>query len=204
MNKQQQNGQLNGKTAVFPPAPNPDPSVPNGDSDHLTQIWTQRAYKLAQPPIADKQTATIDLLLFLLGNERYGIQVQYIREIYPHQRITPVPRTPAYVIGVFSARGQLISVIDFCTFVGLPPVDLTSDSKIMVMRDPTGHMEIGLIADKIEDVITIAKEEIEPAMVSQLGQRAHFIQGIAPDMLIVLNAHHLLNDSDLPVHEELS
>lgn len=201
MNKQQQNGRVTGETAVFPTT---NPPVPTSDSDHLTKIWTQRAYKLAQPPVVGKQAETIDLLLFLLGSERYGIQVQYIREIYPHQRITPVPRTPAHVIGVFSARGQLISVIDFCTFVGLPAITPTNDSKIMVMRDPTGHMEIGLIADKIEDVITIAKEEIEPAMVSQLGRRAHFIQGIAPNMLIVLNAHHLLNDSDLPVNEELS
>lgn len=174
------------------------------DPAHIAEIWAQRAYALAEPPVTETDGETIELLVFLLGGERYGVEVKYVREIYPLQHITTVPRTPDFVIGVFSARGQLISVIDFRAFVGLPTIGINDDSKIMVMNDPNSAMELGILADNVEDVTTIIKDDIEPALVNQLGQRARFIQGVAPGMLIVLNTHILLNDPDLLVQEELT
>lgn len=171
---------------------------------YLAEVWAKRAYTLAEPPVSEDSVETLDLLVFLLNGERYGVEVQYVREIYPLQQITPVPRTPDFVIGVYSARGQLISVINFRAFVGLTAVGINDDSKIIVMHDPTGTMEIGFLADNVEDVTTIVKDEIEPALVTQLGQRARFIQGVAPGMLIVLNMQILLNDPALLVQEELS
>src|SRR5262245_12469400 len=86
----------------------------------LAEIWARRAYALAQEPPVAVTGQTVALLIFRLDNERYGIEVTNVREIYPRQQLTPVPRTPAFVAGVFSARGRILSVIDLRIFLGLP------------------------------------------------------------------------------------
>lgn len=160
---------------------------------------------------------TLDLLVFLLNGERYGLEVAHVREIYPLEQLTPVPRTPNFVAGVFSARGRLISVIDLRAFLALPPSGLglpilsstslpelqgsgrASQTKIVVVA--TADLEIGLLADEVADVLTIFKDELEPMLTTQLGGHAEFAQGIAPGMLLVLNLNNLLSDKRLIVHE---
>jgi purine-binding chemotaxis protein CheW len=181
--------------------------------DQLAEIWARRAYTLAEPPPAEATGQTLDLLVFLLNGERYGLEVAHVREIYPLEQLTPVPRTPGFVAGVFSARGRLISVIDLRTFLGLSTTRLhaspaerreqggATETKIVVVA--AADLEIGLLADEVTDVITIFKDELEPALTTHVGNRTESTLGIAPGMLVVLNLMNLLSDKRLIVSEEL-
>jgi purine-binding chemotaxis protein CheW len=182
--------------------------------DELAEIWAQRAYELAQEPPAPVTSRTIDLLVFWLGKERYGVEVTNIREIYPLEQLTTVPRTPKFVAGVFSARGRIISAIDLSTFFDLPPIKPSGQSKIIVVADTdlsvanakhaAGHLlEVGILADEVADVVTIFKEDIQPPLTTHTGVRAEYIQGITSDLLVVLNLTALLSDKRLIIQEEL-
>lgn len=179
----------------------------------LAAVWARRAYALAEAPPAEPDGQSLDLLVFRLGEEQYGFEVTYAREIYPLEQITPVPRTPDFVAGVFSARGRLISVIELRAFLGLPtPPSLqpvngagrggATQTRIIVVA--TADLEVGLLVDEVEDVLTIFKAELEPALATHMGSRAEFVQGIAPGMLVVLNLEALLSDKQLIVHRELT
>jgi purine-binding chemotaxis protein CheW len=178
--------------------------------DELGKILARRAYTLAEPPAVETTGQTLDLLVFLLNSEQYGLEVAHVREIYPLEQLTPVPRTPDFVVGVFSARGRLISVIDLRSFLGLPTLSPPSpherqeqrganQGKIVVVA--TADLEVGLLADEVTDVITIFKDELEPALTTQMGSHAEFAQGITPNMLVVLNMKTLLGDKRLIIHE---
>jgi purine-binding chemotaxis protein CheW len=174
----------------------------------LAEIWNRRAYALAEEPPALATSETVDLLLFRLGGERYGIEVTGVREIYSLEQLTPLPRTPNFVAGIFSARGRILSVIDLRAFFGLPAVDLSDQTKIMVVThtDLTlelASLEVGLLADDVVDVMTLPQEDIEPPLTASCGNRADYIQGITADLLVVLNLNTLLNDKRLIVHEEV-
>jgi purine-binding chemotaxis protein CheW len=171
------------------------------DPEELAEIWIRRAYELAEPPPAETTGDTLDLLVFLLNDERYGLEVTNVREIHPLEQITPVPRTPDFVVGVFSARGRLISVVDLRAFFGLPRLTLSDESKIIVTA--AGDLEVGLLADEVVDVQPIFRDELEPALTTQIGSRADFTQGIAPGMLVVLDLENLLRDKRLIVQEEV-
>jgi purine-binding chemotaxis protein CheW len=181
--------------------------------DELAEIWAQRAYELAQEPPAPVTGRTIDLLVFWLGKERYGVEVTNIREIYPLGQLTPVPRTPNFVAGVFSARGRILSAIDLSAFFDLPAIKPSGQTKIIVVADTdlsvtntrvAGHMlEVGILADDVADVITIFKEDIQPPLTTHTGVRAEYIQGITADLLVVLNLTALLSDKRLIIQEEL-
>ena len=170
----------------------------NGEA--MAEILERRAHALAEPPSTKVKGQTLYLLTFLLNGERYGLEISYVREIYPLQQLTPVPRTPGFVAGLFSARGRLISVLDLHAFLGLPNLTITDESKIIVIADD--DMEIGLLADEVTDVYTIFKEKIEPPLTTHTESRAEYIHGLTADMLVVLNLKRLLNEKRLIVQEE--
>jgi purine-binding chemotaxis protein CheW len=175
----------------------------------LAEIWTRRAYDLAEEPPSEVKGDTLNLLVFNLGGEQYGIEVANVREIYPLEQLTPVPRTPDFVAGVFSARGRILSVIDLRAFLGLPTTSNNAESqtKIMVVTntDPTSdNMDVGVLADEVVDVVTIFRDELEPPLSTQAGVHADYIYGLTTDLLVVLNLNALLSDKRLIVHEEIT
>lgn len=165
----------------------------------LAEIWARRAYALAEPPPAEIVGQTLDVLVCLLNGERYGLEVSYVREIYPLEQLTPVPRTPDFVAGIFSARGRLICVVDLRAFLGLPNIARPAESKIVVVA--TDDLEIGLLADEVTNVLTIFKDELQPALTTQFGNNVEFTQGITPDMLVVLDLNTLLSNKHLIIHQ---
>lgn len=173
----------------------------NLSQEELQKIWAKRAYALAETPTIEATGQTLDLLVFLLNNERYGLEVIHVREIYPLQQITVVPRTPDFVVGVFSARGRLISIVDLRAFFGLPTLTLSDASKVIVVA--IGDVEVGLLTDNVVEVLSIFKDDLEPPLASQLGSHADFAQGIAPGMLVVLDLKTLLQDKRLIIQEEI-
>ena len=169
--------------------------------EELQEIWAKRAYALAETPTVEATGQTLDLLVFLLNNEHYGLEVIHVREIYPLQQITVVPRTPDFVVGVFSARGRLISIVDLRAFFGLSTLTLSDDSKVIVVA--IGDVEVGFLTDNVVEVLSIFKDDLEPPLASQLGSHADFAQGIAPGMLVVLDLKTLLQDKRLIIQEEI-
>lgn len=174
----------------------------------LAEVWARRAEALAQEPPAEATGQTTNQLVFWIGGEQYGIEVAHVREIYPLTQLTPVPRAPNFVVGVFSARGRIISVIDLRAFLGRSPLEISDQSKIVVVTNTdsgseTGQMEVGLLTDDVADITTIFKEDIEPPLAIHSGVIAKYLYGITADMLLVLNLNALLNDKKLIVHEEI-
>jgi chemotaxis signal transduction protein len=101
-------------------------------------------------------------------------------------------------------------VIDLRAFLGLPNLSPASprerweqrganQAKVIVVATP--DLEVGLLADEVVDVITLFRDELEPALTTQMGSHAEFVQGITPGMLVVLNLNNLLSDKRLIVHE---
>ena len=169
----------------------------------LTEIWARRAYKLAEEPPAPATGHTVNLLVFWLGSERFGIEVGNVREIYPLEQLTLVPRAPSFVAGVFSARGRIISVIDLRAFLGLPTTGLSDQTKIIVVTNTDQTLEMGILADEVSDVVAVFREDIEPPLITQASVLSEHLQGITADMLVVLNLNALLSDQRLIVQEEI-
>lgn len=181
---------------------------PRFSPTELTEIWAKRAYDLAQEPPAEVTGQTADLLVFRLNGERYALDVANVQEIYPLEQVTPVPRTPDFVVGVFSARGRILSIIDLLAFFGLPAISISNQTKIIVVTTTNSttastQMMVGILADEVDDVITIFKDDFKPPLTIDSGVRAEYLQGLATDMMVVLNLETLLNDERLIVYEEI-
>jgi len=112
-------------------------------------------------PIAASNRAGKYLTLFL-GEEEYGIQILRVREIIGLMPITDVPRMPDYVRGVVNLRGKVIPIVDLRLRLELAAVDATEETCVIVVQG-TGEDMVGLVVDRVSEVIDIAADEVVDA-----------------------------------------
>jgi purine-binding chemotaxis protein CheW len=98
-------------------------------------------------------------LVFHLGREEFGMGVLSVREIIGMMAITAVPRTPGFIKGVINLRGKVIPVVDLRLKFGLEEGQRTDETCIIVVD--VGSIEMGIIVDKVSEVLNIAAGDIE-------------------------------------------
>ncbi|MGD0435208.1 MAG: chemotaxis protein CheW [Bryobacteraceae bacterium] len=120
-------------------------------------------------------------LTFGLGNEEFAIQVLRVREIMGVQQITAVPQTPGYVKGVINLRGKVIPVVDLRLKFGLPEIEYTQRTCIIVVQieSGSGKVQIGVIVDAVSEVLTLQSGEIENTPDFGSGVATPYLLGMA-------------------------
>lgn len=169
---------------------------PEYSPEQIADILQRRAQELAQPLAEETSGHLLQLLVFQLQGERYGIDMLQVLEIYPMQPITPVPRAPDFVIGIFSARGRFLSIVSLPALLGHPldrAAALSPHSQIIAVH--INDMEIAFLADAIEGVWSVHEQELQPSLA------AAFTRGIAPGMTAVLDLPALFDQRRLIVDE---
>lgn len=147
----------------------------------------------------------LKVIVFALGNEEYGIEVDKVRTIERLSPITRVPKTAAFIKGVINLRGIVVPVIDLRGRFNLPETTATENSRIIVVA--VADMEIGFIVDSANDVIDIDTDSIDnpPEIVG--GIKAKYLRGIAKlgegRLLIMLNLSEVLNKNEIIQLEQL-
>src|SRR5215212_628357 len=103
-------------------------------------------------------------LTVVLDNEAYGIGVLKVREIIRMQKITPVPQMPAFVKGVINLRGRVIPIVDLRVKFSLKAefAERTCIVVVQVKLPTEQTVQMGLIVDSVEEVVTLQASEIEP------------------------------------------
>src|SRR3972149_6846013 len=90
-------------------------------------------------------------LTFLIGEEYYGVGIEYVIEIIRMIKITPMPEMFNFIKGVVNLRGKVIPVMDVRLRFGLKESEYDDRTCIIVVS--IGELEIGLIVDTVSEVI---------------------------------------------------
>jgi purine-binding chemotaxis protein CheW len=161
-----------------------------------------RAQALARPPDrAPAKGSMLDLLEFRLASERYALETRHVQEVHPLRELTPLPCTPPFVLGIINVRGRILPVIDMKKFFELPDRGLTDLHRIILVRG--NDIELGLLADVIVGVRSVASDSLQPSLPTLTGIRADYLKGIAEQHLVVLDLDRILSDPKIIVHEEV-
>lgn len=170
--------------------------------EETQHILKARAQALAQEPVsADAADVCIEVVEFILAHERYAVETRYVREVYPLENLTPLPCTPAFVLGIVNVRGEILSVIDLKKFFELPEKGLTDLNKVIVLE--SADMVFGIVADAISGVRRIQRAGIQPSLPTLTGIREDYLLGVTAERVVVLDAEKLLNDEELIVQEQV-
>jgi purine-binding chemotaxis protein CheW len=115
-------------------------------------------------------------LSFFLGGEEYGIEILKVQEIIGMMAITRVPRTPDFIRGVINLRGKVIPIIDLRLKFGMQSMEQTDETCIIVVK--TEGIEMGIVVDKVSEVMNIAEKDIEDAPSFGIDVNTEYILGI--------------------------
>lgn len=135
----------------------------------------------------------IQWLTFLLGDEEYALNLDVVLELIKPRTYTDLPDVPEYVRGILSLRGEVVPVIDLRTRLKLGSSQAGSYQRIIVCEGE--EQSIGLLVDRITQVVRIQKDEIEQApLVVKDGD--NYVSGVGRyhgRLLIQLNPDEVLN-----------
>jgi purine-binding chemotaxis protein CheW len=141
-------------------------------------------------------------LSFGLGKEEYGLDILVVREIIGIIDITPLPRTPDYVKGVINLRGKIIPVIELRQRFGMPTVEYTDETCIIVVDVPVdgeGEGEsrlMGVVVDTVREVLDIPAAAIEPPPEFGCNVPIDYITGIGRikgTVVVLLDTSKVMN-----------
>ena len=167
--------------------------VINPTVEDKRKVLRERAAILALEKYPDNSgQEIIDFLEFMLAGERYGIEIKFIREVYPLKRLVPVPGSPSYILGITSVRGQMIAVIELKRFFNLPDKGLTELDKVIILQ--VGDDEIGIRADSIQDLRSVTAAKIQHSLVTLHGVRERYLHGVSDEAVIIIDAKKLIDD----------
>ncbi len=141
----------------------------------------------------DEDTLEGKFLIFMQGKEDYGIEIRYVTEIIGIQNISEVPDMPAHIKGVINLRGKVIPVMDM--YLRFCMDERPYDDRTCIVVINVNEKAVGLIVDRVSEVLTIPAVEIEPAPELRKGEASRFIQGmgkVGDKVIILLNVDKLL------------
>jgi purine-binding chemotaxis protein CheW len=115
-----------------------------------------------------------------LGAEIFAVPVEYVREILDYQPPFAIPEGPAYLLGVTDVRGRATPTIDLRIKLGLPPQAPTHSTRVLVLDIPVEGrtLSLGLVADRVIEVVSVALGQIEPAPDIGVPWRSEYIRGV--------------------------
>lgn len=155
--------------------------------------------KVETVPVDSLQVITFSLVNEITKKkENYAVPIEQIREIRNFTEITTVPKAKKFVQGVMNLRGIIIPVIDIKKRLGFGEADIQNPRNYKIIIADVRDSIYGLIVDKVEHVMQISPEEIEPVP-SDSFESYHYIKGIAKTqghLLVLLDIIALLEDSD--------
>ncbi|MGE5629703.1 MAG: chemotaxis protein CheW [Caulobacteraceae bacterium] len=130
--------------------------------------------------------AEIQMVIFKLGNEEYGIDIKKVKEIIPYKQPLKIPNTPDYSEGIINIRGEIISIINLKKMFGINNKSINENTRIIITK--ISGKTAGFIVDDASEVLTIDENNIENTSELLIGSGKRSISGIGKvkDRIILL------------------
>jgi purine-binding chemotaxis protein CheW len=153
----------------------------------------------------EEDTQKSRYLTFSIGKETYGVEIKYVIEIIGIQTITEIPELPEYIKGIINLRGKIIPVMDIRLRFKKEFLDYNDRTCVIIVD--INDTSIGLIVDKVAEVIMIPDQDIvEPPQMNK-GSRNRYIKNmgkVGESVKLILDCERLLTEDELDeVHEVL-
>lgn len=133
-------------------------------------------------------------LTFNIEEETYGLFLKDSKEIIKTPKITNVPNTEDYIIGVINLRGQVVPVVNLKKKLNLAKEDENIEEKKIIVTN-IKDIIIGVLVDSVREVVTLNVDNIEEMTDSRRGLKENFIEGVAnyeENLLVIINIEKIL------------
>jgi len=116
-------------------------------------------------------------VLFKVGDASYVVPAEVVVQMETFHGATQIPGAPPHVAGVIQLRGKVIPVVDLRIRFGLPPVQRTLDSRVIVVKHE--DRQVGLLVDSAREVLKLDPGQFGPPPQVVMEQAQGFVTAIA-------------------------
>jgi purine-binding chemotaxis protein CheW len=152
----------------------------------------------------NKSEDTIQIVTFLLANEKYGVDIMVADGVETINKITPIPNSLDFVEGVLNLRGEVLPIINLKKRFNL--LGGKEELELYLTLFIEGNLKIGILIDQLDKVEYIPTDQIQPPppVISGIGRE--YISGVANDsdgnLVIILDIDKLLSYEELEALKE--
>jgi purine-binding chemotaxis protein CheW len=139
----------------------------------------------------------VELSTFYVGDALCGMDILRVQEINKLLDMTKVPQAPQYVKGILNLRGQIVTVIDLGRKLGLSITEKSADTRNIIVSSKNEY--IGLLVDKIGDVVRTEWDKVEPPPANIGGVQGKYFEGVFKlenSLIGILNVEAVLREED--------
>lgn len=137
----------------------------------------------------------MELLSFTIADKEYAVNIGQVRQAIRIKEITPVPEAADFVEGVMNLGGKIIALVNLRKKFGLPKIELDKRNRI-ILTQIDSHL-VGIIVDRVNDVISLDNDSIEPP--DEVLKEARYLIGvgkIAGRPILVVDMEKILTGED--------
>lgn len=139
----------------------------------------------------------IQVVVFNVGKESYGLDIGVIQGIENVTDIINTPNSPDYIKGIINLRGEVIPIYNLRAKFGLPDIEVTDTTKFVIVK--TQQCTFALEVDHVENIRNIQNEKIfEIPMIIKNGSTDYFekVINIEGRLVILMDPINLLPEDD--------
>ncbi len=143
---------------------------------------------------ATRAVGLTQFISFAIGDDQYGVDIMSVREIKGWSEITHLPKQPEYVRGVLNLRGVMVPIIDLRCRFGQGLTNATPIHIVIIVQ--IGTRQVGLLADRVLDIVSIDASKIQPVPRIAQASRIDFLSGLVTvdsSMIALIDLPNLLS-----------
>ncbi|AKB76362.1 Positive regulator of CheA protein activity (CheW) [Methanosarcina lacustris Z-7289] len=149
---------------------------------------------------------SLQLVVFELSGEEFGVDIMQVSEIIPVSKITRVPQAPECIKGLINLRGKIIVVIDLNRRLDFSSKERDSLSRIIIVE--VRDTMIGMLVNSVSGVLKLPISSVEPTpdmIKSKIN--TEYLTGVGKKgnrLLILLNLARVLGEEEIDELSQLS
>jgi purine-binding chemotaxis protein CheW len=122
---------------------------------------------------------SLQIVVFKLGNEEYGLHIDQIKEVVITPNITRMPQTPSYVKGVANIRGNVIAIFDLEDRFNLSRTIQNQGSKYTLVVE-SDDVKMGLLVNEVPNTVSVNIADLDESIgiINDANAETNYIKGI--------------------------
>ena len=132
------------------------------------------------------QESMLEVLMFTLGGEHYGINILSVQEIRGYENVTQIANAPEYIKGIVNLRGIIVPIVDMRVWFGQEGPEYNQNTVVIVLN--LDGQVIGMVVDSVSDVTALDASQIKEAPTMGAALDTTFLLGVATldDLTVML------------------
>ncbi len=120
----------------------------------------------------------MQLVVFGLGDEEFGVEITQVREIIRIPEITKMPNSPDFVDGVINLRGTIAPIVDLKKLLDIHRGNDENTDTMRIVIVEHDERIVGMIVDGVSEVLRLSKNDIDANPILASDVSAEYISGV--------------------------